>query len=362
MASVLAAAVGEELKKLLAIRSVSGREMEILAYLEERCRGMGFSTRRQQVAGLRYNLLANPLPAPDLIIAAHVDTVPEVINGVRCRHEVTGERIYGRGAVDVKGGIAALLTAMEKTGPRQDTGVTIAFTVDEEEEGRGSERLATLGGRQAVVIEPTELRLCTAQSGSVLLHLRVFGRAAHGGEFESGENAIFKAFKLLKKIDNLEILQECHPLTGPGGYNLQMIRAGSEAMVVPGCCEMYLDFRVHPGREAAEIQSAVERVIKESGAAEGIWLDVCNSCEVEETEPVVALVQRCYREALGEEARLGGIRSWTDAGNLYSAGIKPVVFGPGKLSICHTGEEYIELEELVKAAKVFEQLLATGGK
>ncbi|MTI85449.1 MAG: M20/M25/M40 family metallo-hydrolase [Firmicutes bacterium] len=360
----LASVAGTELRRLLEISSVSGDETEILAYLEKRCREMGFRTEHQEVIGVRYNLLVNPLPEPGLIITVHTDTVPDEINGSTCRYEIDGERFYGRGAADVKGGTAALLAAMDELfhhSYMKDSGmppITFAFTVDEEREGRGSEELARLGGHAAVVIEPTDLKICTAQSGSVIMQLRVYGRSAHGGEFESGYNAALRAMDMLEKIDRLPVLNRRHRLAGHGGYNLQMINAGSREMAVPRQCDLLLDFRVLPDEEPADVQTAVDNLINKYDGVDSKWLEVSGAYQISETEPIVNLMQSCYKEALHEEPCLGAIHSWTDAENLNNAGTKSLVFGPGNLALSHTEEEYVDLPEVVKAAQVFTSLIS----
>jgi acetylornithine deacetylase/succinyl-diaminopimelate desuccinylase len=364
----MAAGAGEELQRLLAISSVSGDEGAMLAYLEQRCAGLGLATWRQQVDGDRHNLLVNPLPEPVLIITAHMDTVPEMINGRACRREIVGQRFYGRGAADVKGGMAALLTALAEliTWGNLKAGemppVTLAFTVDEEREGKGSEELAKLGGHAAVVIEPTDLKLCTAQAGSVVMKAQIHGRSAHGSTLESGQNAVLRAMGLLHELGRLPVFRRSHNLIGQGGYNVQMISGGSREMAVPHWCELILDCRVLPGQTTAAVQQAVESLVGGRDWVDSRWLDVSGSYEIGGHEPVVALAGSCIWEALGEEPRAGGMPSWTDGENLHAAGIKPVIFGPGSLAVAHTGEEYIDLPEVVKAARVFAGLLTRAGE
>lgn len=363
----IAAGAGQELQRLLAISSVSGDEAALLAYLEQRCAGLGLVTRRQRVDGARHNLLVNPLTSPALIITAHVDTVPEVINGRACRREILGQRFFGRGAADVKGGMAALLMALEDLITRGDLKagemppVTLAFTVDEEREGKGSEELAKLGGYAAVVIEPTDLKMCTAQAGSVVMKAQVQGQPAHGSTMESGENAVLRAMGLLNELGRLPVFCRSHDLIGQGGYNVQMISGGSREMAVPHQCELILDCRVLPNQTSTEVQQAVDGLVGSWSGIDSKWLDVSGSYEIGGHEPVVALVKSCIREALGEEPRAGGMPSWTDGENLYAAGIKPVIFGPGSLAVAHTGEEYIDLPEVVRAARVFAGLLIRAG-
>lgn len=364
----MAVFAGQELQYLLEIDSVSGNEAEMLLYLEKRCRDMGLPTKQQKVVGERYNLLVNPLSFPELMITAHVDTVPPVINGTPCRHEIVGERFYGRGAADVKGGIASLLAALNEITIRSSEGtenippVMIAFNIDEERSGCGSEKLARLGGRYAVVIEPTEMKLCTAQCGSVVLHLQVFGRPSHGGEIEAGDNAIVKALSFLQQLNTLPIFNSRHPTAGRCGYNLQMINGGSNELAVPHKCELILDFRVLPGQHVADVQAAVEKLLNSWGGIEGSWVDISASYELDEQEHIFSFMSSCYKEALGTEPHKGSIKSWTDAENLYSVGIKPLVFGPGKLSVCHTNQEYIELSEMIEAARVFAVLMSRAGE
>jgi len=164
--------------------------------------------------------------------------------------------------------------------------------------------------------------------------------------------------ELLKQINKLPVLNRRHPLIGKGGYNLQMIKAGSREMAVPRQCDLLLDFRVLPDEQPADVQTAVDDLINQYDGVESNWLEVSGSYEISEDEPIVKLMKTCYKEALGEEPRLGGIRSWTDAENLYTVGTSSLVFGPGDLAVSHTEEEYVDLPDVVKAAQVFTNLIA----
>ncbi len=351
-----------ELEALLNISSETGNEYEILRYLEDRFRFMGLQVERQPVLQDRYNLLVNHQP-DSLLITAHVDTVPEVIEGQRCARYHDGDLVFGRGAVDVKGSIAASIVAVEQFLLEEDIQETpsfsLAFTVDEERGGKGAEMLAAyLDARAAVVLEPTELQLGVAQSGSLEAQLTVYGSPAHGGEFDMGENAIKRAVEFLESLGRLPFLLERDDLVGPAGFNLQWLRGGQKnALVVPLKCQAVIDFRILPHQDVKTIQGMLEEFADDFGRVEVKYLDVSPSFNISLEEPVVQLFREAGQAALGDDIPLVGIRSWTDAQPLYSAGITPVIFGPGKLAVAHTPYEFVDLKEVVSASRILAETM-----
>lgn len=349
----------QELSRLVAIRSESGREQEILNYLEARLEAIGFIPFRQRVINDRYNLIWAPRLSPKLLISAHVDTVSDFGHPGMYSPRIEGGRLYGRGSVDTKAGIAALIIALELA---RENGINaadfaVAFTVDEEQEGLGSKVLPEIMQAEgAVVLEPTELTVCTAEAGSIEVRLEITGSAAHGGDFESGENPILRAVSLIDSFRDLSFISGYHPHIGSGGFNLMEIKGGSNALAVPDRCELFVDFRVLPGQDVAEVKSELVCFFGREGVR-AEFIDIDPPFEIKEEEPVIRLIKRAYQTALDKPPKLGGIKSWTDAANLVSGGIPSVVFGPGKLAVAHTPSENVELSEVAAAAKVLYQLI-----
>lgn len=350
----------EELLHLLHIPSPSGAEERLLSYLETRFRALGLETGHLPVPGSSYDLLVNPLTAPRLLIDTHVDTVPDIIEGQDCPVRVQGDAIYGRGSADAKGSLVAVILAVEmlrqKGRPVRNLPMTLAFTVDEEREARGSEVLAdSLAPLEAVVMEPTGLTVAVAEAGSLVVEVTVTGIRAHGSCPDAGESAISRTLAILERIHGLPFVQERHPLVGPADFNVRYLCGGSEELAVAGLCRALLDFRLLPGQDV----EAVKRELGEFLVASGVTYRVVETSppyQLPEGEPVVRRLRQACRQALGQEGRIGGMVSWTDAENLFSRGIPAVVFGPGRLEVAHTPDESVNIREIVAAARVLVEL------
>jgi acetylornithine deacetylase/succinyl-diaminopimelate desuccinylase-like protein len=347
------------LLNLLAIPSETGSEGPILAYLERELAEFGLPMARQPVAGDRYNLLLNPLPEPALLIDVHVDTVPIVLDGAGCALREEGNLVYGRGACDAKGSIAAVLGALRLANPASSSGfpVTVAFTVDEEEAGLGSEVLAeAIRPRGVLALEPTGLALCPVQAGSLVVRLRAFGKAAHGSEFDAGQNACSRLLGALSRLPSLPFLKASHPLLGASGYNLRYLRGGSPELIVPRTGEAVVDFRLLPGMDLEAVQQEVARLWASEGL-EGEIIEVAPPYALRGDEAVIEMVRSAFRKSQGVEPRIAGMKSWTDAENFHAAGVPAVIWGPGELAVAHTPEEHIDIGEIVRAAQVLATLL-----
>ncbi len=344
-----------ELVRLVSIPSPTGQEQALLAYLEARLESLGLRPFRQPVEGDRANLIWKGAERPKLLLTAHADTVP--IEEPPDRPRVEAGCVWGRGSADVKAGIAAILLALEGTPDVRELPIAVAFTVDEEQGGMGSKVLPeAVQAEAAVVLEPTELRICPAEAGSLEVRIEVLGIPSHGGTFEDGQNAILRATELLRAFGSLAFVRAEHPLVGRGGFNVMEIRGGRLALVVPDRCTFSVDFRVLPGQDIEAVKEEVLRVVAEHGARAEV-LDESPPFELAEDAPVFALLREAYEETLGRPPEIGAIRSWTDAENLVSAGIPSVVFGPGRLAVAHTAFEHVELQQVADAARVLMQAI-----
>jgi len=341
-----------ELLRLVAIPSPSGQEHALLAYLDARLEAIGLRPFRQPVEGDRTNLVWKGSEHPRLLLTAHADTVPTWDQPGVDRPRVEEGCVWGRGSVDVKAGIAAILLALEDSRDLLACPLAVAFTVDEEQRGLGSKVLPeAVRAEAAIVIEPTELRICPVEAGSLEVRIEVPGTAAHGGALEDGCNAIHRAADLIRAFYSLPFVDAHHPLVGRGGFNVMEIRGGQYALLVPDRCTLAVDFRILPGQDLEAAKQALEDLLRAYDAAMEV-LDESPAFELPEDEPVVALLRRAYEEALGHRASIGAVRSWTDAENLVAAGIPSVVFGPGKLHVAHTASEHVAVADVADTARV----------
>lgn len=349
-----------ELLRLLEIPSVTGTEAAVLRHLETRAAAFGLPVARQHLDDARWNLLLNPRPAPQLLLVTHVDTVPETIQGESCPVRRDGEVVYGRGAADTKGCIAALLGLMHLAAASgwnwPSLPVTIALTADEEKGGQGSDLLGEhIAAAAAVVMEPTELAVCPVQAGSFEAEVTVSGRDAHGSVFEAGDNAITKAVALINAADRLPWLGAAHPRLGRSGFSVQWISGGSPELAIPRSCRFSVFCRVLPGQDLeAVVQSFADLCRRHDAACE--ITDLSPAFELDDSHPLVQDLLAACASVL-PNPRLDGMPSWTDAENLAYYGIPSVVFGPGRLAPCHTARERVPLPEIEAAARILYNLV-----
>jgi len=324
----------------------------MLPLVEERLRQAGLSVRRQSVPGAGENVVASRGEGGPLFLA-HLDVFPAYEHPHAFEPRLQGNTLVGRGAVDTKGQIAALLTALaDSDGP-----VEVALVVDEEHLGRGSESLEVPAGTPgAVVLEPTELRIAPAEAGSVGLTVLAHGTPAHGTMPWRGVSAIEHGYALYRKLRRHPIMKHRHPLFERGAWvNLGRIYGGYDTMVVPNRCEMEMDIGFAPGLTASTVEAQVREALFETEAFQitDIW-------EPWETDPrceIVVSLADAYRAVTGEEAKQWGMPSWTDGAHLVQKRIPTVVFGAGDLAVAHTWWESLPLSELNLLAQVLTRMI-----
>lgn len=347
------------LAQLIAIPSPSGEEGALIAFLEDWFRARGFPVARFPVPDHPWpNLLLHPQPRPRLLITAHLDTTLPLGHPQPYAAIERDGRIYGLGSADVKGGLAALMAALELVGAEHLAGspLSIALTVDEENMGRGAEALARACRPEAVLaIEPTDFTISIAEAGTMELALEIHGHSAHGSVVERGQNAIREALELLRELESLPSIQAQHPLIGRGAVTPLFIRGGERALVIPDRCELHLDIRWLPGIPRESLVGEIEAVLTRHAA---VWriIDLSPPFETPAEAPLVQTLAAALTEA-GLPVRLSGMPSWTDAEPFARYGAQAVVFGPGNLALAHTPEEHILLSELLHATRVLTALI-----
>ncbi len=268
----------------------------------------------------------------DLIVCTHLDTVEG-----NTSFSFDGKWVYGTGCCDAKASLTAMLLAFKLLYGEPE--FDLAFFCDEEEDGTGSKEFVKFypHGKFCIVMEPTELKICSRHFGSVELEIMIEGEASHGAFEESGINAIYKAFDFIKT------------LKGKGfDFNLLKIEGGTEKYVIPEWCKLKLEFFLKPEEEKEEFLKNL-KFVKFWGEAE-----IENDYSGYVSKGVHKILEKAIKKA-GLSLSFAEMRSWTDALNLKER-FDVVVWGPGELPPCHTKKEKIDLKEILKSVKVLIEL------
>ncbi|MDI3329852.1 MAG: M20 family metallopeptidase [Micrococcus sp.] len=354
-----------------------GTEQQVVRALQDAAVIRGLQVRTDLVAQQRPNVDVELPPGgpvgegPGLLFLGHSDVVPAGPGWSRppFRSVVVDGRVYGRGATDMKGGLAAVLVAMDalrRAGVPLAGPVRLACTVDEEDLGLGIRHLTRRGLGRAfagcVVAEPTDLQTVVACRGDAYLELEITGVPAHSGRPEDGRNAIDAAARLLALVreDHAAHARDPDPLLGSATWNVGRIDGGRATSMVAAQCRLWLDRRIMPGEDPAVILSELLAAADRAGiTGDGISLEgaVTMSMPGFRTPVEHPLVSAVHGAVLAVGGP-GGIGGWTaacDGGFIaQDLGVPTVVMGPGGLhDQAHQVDESVGVDELVLAARAY---------
>ena len=300
-----------------------------------------------------------------MLLNGHLDTVGvEGMTVPPFSAQILGSRLIGRGACDMKGGLAALLGAVHRLA-REGPGpnVVVLLTADEEHASLGmAEAVDTLDVDLAVVCEPTELAVMPAHKGFVWVEAVFEGRAAHGSLPAEGIDAIRHAALFVSELDRyMDALERSapHRLLGLGSIHAGTIVGGTAPSVYPDRCEVQLECRTLPGTRAESVLADIDEILDDLRRREP---DLRGSLRVtlarpgtevsEDSMVVTGLLDACRAHRL--PATVKGMTAWVDAAFLNEAGIPAVCFGPGSTAQAHTADEWIDIEQIRACADVLE--------
>jgi len=374
----------EEVRKLISIQSVTGNEKELAFYLEERFCSLGCRTDMFEAAPGRFNITAFfggvESAKPGLLFHGHLDTVPAFkMQNPFIPEEIDGD-IHGRGSVDQKGGIAAVIAAFEaviNSGATLEKPVAFIGVIDEESEHRGSMALKKMGidADYAVVTEPTGLKLGIGCKGTAPIRIQVDGKAAHGCRPWLGINAIQIAMDIVRDILS-EDLTECEIEnigTVKASWNLGKIEGGSAYNNVADSCSLWFDRRLVPGETQDQVKEQVSRIINnyrtesvqvtaEIARPDWNWEPIRERGLLPAlTKSSSRIVDYMKKSHLKVENQ-GPLVFFTDGYQemdflVNDLGIESIQYGPGDSSLCHTVNEKLSISDLSRCTEVYMDLI-----
>ncbi len=357
--------------------SVSGEERPMVERLADFLDSHGLAVQLQEAAPGRPNLLCRwgADDGPTLLLTGHSDTVP-VGNGWSrdpFGAEIADGRLYGRGACDMKAGLAGMaltMVALKRSSTRPRGAVLFAACVDEEVAGIGTQAAirSGLAADWAVIGEPTELQPIRACKGNCYFEVEISGRAAHAGSPELGANAIYGAMHAVAatRRHGTELAQRRHPLLGTPSVSVGTISGGHGVSIVPDRCSFWVDRRLLPGESGAqaleELRDALRRHMPAAHGlprTETLRMELPPS-EVAADHPLVAALASAARDSGAPQRPVGGWTAASDGGYLMrDARIPTVLFGPGSIvHQAHRADEFVALAETLTAARTYLTLAA----
>jgi acetylornithine deacetylase len=340
--------------------------------------GISFD-ERINVIGRWHATKGNAEHARSLILNGHVDVVPvgnqQLWDDSPWSGKIKDGRLYGRGACDMKSGIAAgifAVQALQNIGFRPQSDVLIESVIGEESGGVGTLTSIIKGYRAdaAIIMEPTRLMMCPVQAGALTFRIKVAGQAAHASMKRSGVSAIEKFYQILEAVNQLEQKRHrdyYHPLyedpLGVAPISFGTVSGGDWHSTVPNEVIVEGRYGVFPGESNQAAREVFAGVIQEV-AANDPWMKEnppvlewfegqFESGETDVREPIVGLLADSHRDVVGSKPKLNGVPYGSDLRLFTNHGkIPAVLYGPGDVANAHTVNEFISLEEVVTCTKV----------
>ena len=338
-------------------------EETLAVFLSGWLESIGARVSLEEIRPGRPNLIARFAPRdgrPRILLGPHLDTVG--VAGMTVDPfggEIRDGRLWGRGASDTKGPMAAMLWALHEN---RDLLENLPIAVDfvgfmGEESGQwGSKDFAKNHGEEytfALVGEPTSMEIVHVTKGSLWATLRTTGKAVHSSMPERGENAILKLTRALDRLDChlvSELAGFTHPVLGRSTMNVGVIRGGSRPNIVPDLAEAEIDIRITPALTAA---GGALKLLKDTLEFHDLPVEIVSPHENPpmDTPADHPVIRRLL--ATGTDVKLAGAPWFSDAAHLSAGGIPSICIGPGSIDQAHTADEFIELTALREGAEFF---------
>lgn len=356
------------LRELVSINSINPTlvpgapgEASVAEAVAAEMRDVGLDVEMQAVEANRPNaigILTGRSKGRTLMFCGHTDTV-----GVSGMHDPfapreEGGRLYGRGAQDMKGGLAAMIGAarqIAESGGLEKGRLIIAAVVDEEHSSIGAEALVSAWTADAAVVtEPTDMTIAIGHKGFAWVEVEVLGRAAHGSRPAEGQDAILRLGRVLARLEALDRelqARDPHPRLGTGSLHASIVQGGRELSSYPDRATVQMERRTLPGEPEStafkEVSAILQRLRDDDPSFRGDVLPMFSrpAYEVPESHDLPQTLAAAVRD-IGGTPKVGGASFWTDAAVLGHAGIPSILYGPGGAGL-HSAEEYVIVDDVL---------------
>jgi len=375
------------LKELIRIDSVNptlvpggAGERYIAKFLVSFLTECGIEAHLQTVCPDRFNVIATVRGAeagPRILLNGHLDTVS--VKGMSLPFDPVQRegKIFGRGSQDMKGGLAAAIAALlvlSQNQPQFRGEVVLAAVADEEDQSLGTRCFLSQWPQDkvfqfALVLEPTDLKLCTAHKGFAWIELTTKGVAAHGSRPQEGVDAIRFMGEILQELDLLDRRIQStpgHPLLGTGSLHASTVQGGREWSSYPDRCLLKYERRTLPG-EADDIVEQEMKMILDKVAARNARFQaegrlVCSRLpfEIDRQHPALLEFYKVAQSHMPNLVDWGAVSFWTDAALLLEAQIPTLVFGPRGAGL-HSLEEYVIASDIIDCARIICEFVSRSG-
>ncbi len=298
---------------------------------------------------------------PTLMLCGHLDTVGLGAMERPLEPRLDGDRLLGRGAYDMKAGLAAALVACRDASRAGVNGqVLVAAVADEEHASLGIQAvLEHVTADAAIITEPTELAIGIAHRGFAWVEIEIVGKAAHGSRPHLGVDAIFRTGPVIAALEayNAGLQGAAHPLLGPPLLHASLITGGSEIATIPDRVLLSVERRTIPGEMPAMVQAEIDSVLDACRAADPALRASArvtlarDPFEIDAADPFVDLVRTAAAGVLGFPPAIEGLSFWADSAFTAAAGIPTVLFGPVGAG-AHADDEWVSAESVIACADV----------
>jgi acetylornithine deacetylase/succinyl-diaminopimelate desuccinylase len=373
------------LAKLISFPSHEGienQETEVAKYIYDFFNKEGIEAELIPVEDGRCNVIATLKGTgggKTLLLTGHTDTVPPYDmpgNPYEVRYE--DGCMYGRGVVDMKGGLACMMIAMaaiKRAGIKLSGDLVFAALIDEEAKSLGTRawlRSCIKLPDAAIVGEPTDMEICVGHRGLEWFEFSFIGKTVHGARQKEGINAIRKATMFINRLEDDLIprieKKTPHPIIGSPSMNYGLIKGGTQPSTVAGDCILQLDRRWIPGENFRDVVQEYQQIIDELGAEdpqfkadmkvmESSYMDaqyIHEPMDTDPQEPIVKITEKGIEEVTGEKGVVRAFMAWSDGGLInYYGKVPTIVMGPGEIESAHSATENIKISTLVPAVRIY---------
>ncbi len=343
-------------------------EAEICRYIGDYLKKLGLTVRYQTIQKDRVNVigvLAGTGGGSTLMLNGHTDTVSaDNMTDDPFDARLKDGKLYGRGALDMKAGVAAQIMALQtliESDIKLKGDVILALVADEEYASIGTEAVVTeYGADAAIICEPTDLQIVVAHKGFAWIRIDIFGRAAHGSLPHRGIDAIVKAGHLLTAVEQYarkELTRKTHPLLGSPSIHASLIKGGTELSTYPDYCKVELERRNLPGEDRQMITREFQGLLRDIQSRDRQFkadLDVFffrPAFEISPDQPIIQSLRRAFESTCNQSPEFKGSWAWLDSAIMAQAGIPAVIFGPAGEGE-HAAVEYVDVDSVITTTRV----------